>query len=392
MTEPTPAAAQHDVLDAAIGMRARIEALAPAIEEARRLPPELVEEFRHAGFFRMLVPDFVSPSVSDPITAARVVEEVARADGSAGWCVMIATQSNGFAGFLSDEAIEEVWGGGGIVAGTARPIGRAVPQADGEGYRVSGRWPFASGSSHADWFSAECIVYDGDEPRRRPDGEPVTRLTFVPRDEVKLHDTWFTTGLRGTASNDFSIDDAFVPARLGFEVGADMPQRDELLYRAPALVFMNHGSHALGMARATVEDARGLIGEKVGWGGVPLAEVPRVQAVLAEASVLVDSARTHLYDAANRLVATLEAGASDEEAALLRARTRLATSHAASASVRAVDLLHDLLATSAIFSKHPIERRFRDMHTAAAHVMIGPLTYEAAGRVELGRDPEFPFF
>ena len=71
---------------------------------------------------------------------------------------------------------------------------------------------------------------------------------------------------------------------------------------------------------------------------------------------------------------------------------RLATSHAARAAVHAVDLVHAALATSAIFTASPLERQFRDIHTAVAHVMIGPLTFESAGRVELGLEPNFPFF
>ena len=148
--------------------------------------------------------------------------------------------------------------------------------------------------------------------------------------------------------------------------------------------------HALGIARAALEAGREAIAEKNGWGGVPLREQPRFQAALAEATALVESARAYLYDTAEECWASVQAGTADP--APLRARVRLAASHAASASVRAVDLLYSTLATTSIFTESPLERPFRDIHTAAAHVMIGPLTYEAAGRVELGLDPQFPFF
>jgi indole-3-acetate monooxygenase len=117
-----------------------------------------------------------------------------------------------------------------------------------------------------------------------------------------------------------------------------------------------------------------------------------LQGPIAQATALVEAARSYLYGTTQQLWEALSAGATDEETGLLRSRVRLATSHAATASVQAVDLVHTALGTASLFTKNPIEREFRDIHMAAAHVMIGPLTYEAAGRVELGMEPEFPFF
>lgn len=388
-----------DAIAVARALAPRIRELAPAIERERRLPPELVAELTAGGLLHLLVPRSLGGSETDPVTAARAVEEVALADGSAGWAVMLAAQNAADAGFVPEAEARAIWSGGGNVAGTARPIGRAVAvdaaQRGGveSGYRVSGRWPFASGSSHATWFGAECTIYDGDEPRLDEAGNAVTRMLFVPREEVTVHDTWFATGLRGTASNDFSVDGAFVPAERGFQMLATAPQHPWALYRALPLVFMNHGSHALGLGRAAIEAAKTLAAAKAGWGGVPLRETPRIQSAIAEATALVESARAYLYASAEELWAAAEAGDHESEHAReLRARVRLATSHAASASVRAVDLVHGALATSAIVDASPLERPFRDIHTAAAHVMIGPLTYEAAGRVELGLDAGFPFF
>ena len=295
---------------------------------------------------------------------------------------------------MAEEAARSIWADGGIVAGTARPIGKARPVETPEpGFRVSGRWPFASGSSHATWFAAECTVYDGDTPRQDAQGDAVTRMLFVPRADVTLHDTWFTTGLRGTASNDFSVDDAFVPTARGFQMIVDPPRHTWPVYRALPLVFMNHGSQALGVGRGAIDVGREILSTRMGWGGQPLRAQPRLQTVMAEAVAAVQSARCFLYHSADHLWRLVSGSAPDEQAlAQARARVRLAASHAAQASVYAVDLLHAAIGTAGIFSDSPLERRFRDIHTAAAHVMIGPLTYEAAGRVELGLDPAFPFF
>ncbi len=357
------------------------------IEEERRLPAELVQQFRDAGFFHALLPHDLGGREVDPVNASRIVEEIARGDASAGWCIMLAAQSCGFAGYMPKAESQAIWGEGGIVAGTARPIGRAV--AVEGGYDVSGRWPFASGSSHATWFAAECQIFDGDVLRRDADGNERTKMFFVPASEVTVHDTWDTLGLRGTASNDFSIEHAFVPETRGFQVLVDPPVHEWALFRAEPLAFINHGAHAIGVARGAIDAAVDTAGKKVGWGGVMLKDTPRLQSAIAEASGMVGAASTYLYESAWALWEQALAGDTDKA---LRARVRLATSNAMRASVQAVDMLHAALATSAIMSSSPLSRQLRDIHTASAHVMIGTMTFEAAGRALMGMEPQFPFF
>jgi alkylation response protein AidB-like acyl-CoA dehydrogenase len=382
MTDPVAAARE---------LQPRIREAAAQIERERKLPPELVQELVRAGLFHMMIPRSLGGEEIDPISSAQAVEEIAFADASTGWCVMLAAQSTMFAGLLPEKDALEVFSNGGIVAGTARPIGRAVATREpSDGYLVSGRWPFASGSTHATWFMGECIVYDGEAPRKDAKGDNVTRAVFVPAADVTIYDTWDTMGLRGTASNDFSVEHVFVPASRGFQMLVTEPIHPWVLYTALPLGFMNQGSHALGIARAAIEAAAEIMKSRRGWGDQPLHEMPRLQTVIAEATALAGSARSYLYETARELWAAALAG--DASAAQLRSRVRLAASHAASTSVQAVDLLHAALATSAIFTGNPLERQFRDIHTAAAHVMVGPLTYQAAGRVELGLTPEFPFF
>jgi indole-3-acetate monooxygenase len=383
-------------LDPLAGARAlapRIGARASEIEAGGRLPADLVEEMRVAGLFHLVLPRDLGGVECDPATAGRVVEEVAAADGSAGWCVMIAAQNQGFAGFFEKREIEEIWGHGGIMAGVARPIGRAIPVMEpARGYRVSGRWPFASGSSHADWFGGECLVYDGAEPRRDAAGNDISLMVAVPRESVTVYNTWDTVGLRGTASNDFSFEDVFVPEGRAIALFQGPPIQPWPAYRAFPLLVMNHGSQALGVARAAIASFAEIARTKAGWGGVPLHSIPRMQALLAEATVLRESAACYLYAATEELWTAVNADVPESQTALLRSRVRLAAAHAAQASVRAVDLVHGAAGTTALFRKSPLERQFRDMHAAAAHVMIGSMVYEAAGRVELGNAAEYPFF
>jgi alkylation response protein AidB-like acyl-CoA dehydrogenase len=376
-------------LDAAHRLSPMLRAMADEIERERKLPSPVVAAMRDAGLFHLTVPRDLHGRQADPVLLAQVIEAVSAADGSAGWCVMIAAQNAAFAGFVAHDTARTLVGGGGILAGVARPIGHAVPREGG--FVVSGRWPFASGSSHADWFAGECLLYDGDRDRPETDaaGNPVSYMAFLPREAVVIHDTWHTTGLRGTASHDFSVEGVAVPTAFMLRM-FPAPQHPWPFYKTLALMFTTHGAHALGIGRAAVEATIDAAQRKIGWGtNRPLADQARLQLQLAEAFVLVASAREHLHGATGRLWDAAQRG---ENLGRLNARVRLATSHAATASWQAVDLLHGALGTSSVFQGNPLERQFRDLRTAAAHVMVGPLTYEAAGRVELGLPAGMPFF
>lgn len=381
---------QSSLVDLAAGLAPTIRAYGNQIEQERRLPAAVVEMLARAGFFRMAVPRAFGGLETDPVTMARVVEELSAADGSVGWCVSLAYQLGGALAFLPERAAREIFSSPEIVfAGVARPIGRAVP-VDG-GYRVSGRWPFASGSSHADWFVGEGLIIDGDELRRGEDGNPVSYAFFFPASDCTTYDTWTAIGLRGTASNDFSVSDAFVPAERCYPFHQGLPLIDAAMYREKVFWFLGHGSHALGIARAALEtviDMATAKGAFSGRGG--LQDQTRLQAQIAEAQALIESGRTYLYSVSGDCWQSATAGSPLSDAQ--RAQVRLATSNAARNARMAVDLLHSAAGTAALFSESPLDRQFRDMHTAVAHVMVGAVTYEAAGRVALGLSAGMPFF
>jgi alkylation response protein AidB-like acyl-CoA dehydrogenase len=170
----------------------------------------------------------------------------------------------------------------------------------------------------------------------------------------------------------------------------DEPAMPSPLFHIMPLFAMNHGSHALGIARAALECAKEIAIEKMAYGNkTTIAGERRTQLLVADAAVTIAAARTYLYDLCQAAWDLACDGPTDT---LTRSRARLATGHAAKSSVRAVDMLHEALGTASVFAKNPIERQFRDLHTAGAHVMIGTLVYEAAGRAELGLEPDFAFF
>lgn len=372
------------LVETAAALAPEIALLGDQIEQERRLPARLVDMLTRAGFFRMSVPRALGGLEVDPVTAARVVEELSAADGSTGWCVSLAYQLGSTAAFLPESAAREIFGSpDAVLAGVARPVGRAVPVEGG--FWVNGRWPFASGSSHATWFAGECLIMDGDEPLCDADGKPVSHLLFFPRADCTVHDTWTAIGLRGTASNDFSVTDAFVPGDRCYAFHAGSPRLTAPLYQDRVLQFLGHGAHALGIARSALTTMIEMSTRKSG-----LREQVRLHAQVAEAQALVESAHAYLYSTGAAAWETVAGGR--HLTAAERARVRLAISTAARGAKQAVDLIHGAAGTAAIFAESPLDRHFRDIHTAVAHVMVGAVTYEAAGRVALGLDAEMPFF
>ena len=171
----------------------------------------MVEDLKAAGCFRSLVPRGHGGDEHDLATHMRVLEELARTDGSVGWTVMIGASAPLVLGLLPAQTFEEMYAAGPdvVVGGTFNPTGSAVP-TDG-GYLASGRWTFASGCQHSDWFLAHCIVDDGRMP-------PI-RMMVVPAADVDIVDTWRVSGLRGTGSHDFTMTEVFVPDAHTFQLG-----------------------------------------------------------------------------------------------------------------------------------------------------------------------------
>ena len=147
-------------------------------ERTRKLPLSLVDAIAEAGLFRLWIPRALGGEEVDAITLVEVVEAISRLDGATGWCVMIGGCYGVFGGYLPAQAAREIYGSDArvISGGTFRPFGRAVVVAGG--YRVSGRWPLGSGCHHCTWMVGNCGIFEGEQPKRRTDGTPVTRLLF----------------------------------------------------------------------------------------------------------------------------------------------------------------------------------------------------------------------
>ena len=180
-------------------------------DELRTMPADLVTTAKEAGLFRLALPRSLGGLELDPATIIQIIETLSRADGSAGWTVLIGNTTAFFA-WLDPAVATEMIAGRPDFASTSMfgPYGQAVP--DGEGFRISGRWPFNSGCPHAEWLQVGVFIMDGQSPRLRDESTPDWRFAFIPRDAAEIEDTWDAIGLRGTGSHHLSISDVWVPS------------------------------------------------------------------------------------------------------------------------------------------------------------------------------------
>jgi alkylation response protein AidB-like acyl-CoA dehydrogenase len=255
---------------------------------------------------------------------------------------------------------------------------------------VSGRWPFGSGCLHADHIVGGCLVYEGDQLVMDDEGRPEIRAVWLPRDSVVIHDTWRTTGMAGTGSNDYQVDDVMVPGAHGFHPFRPGP-RTETLYRYQGFFLSNLGSVALGTAQRMVDDLVQLAQDKVLMPSFTrMKDEGRVQELLSEAAVAVGSARAYQDDRLNDVWDTLERG--DELTRGQRAGVGLLGINAVQSALRASELVCDAVGSEAIYASSPFDRRRRDLVTMAAHVLGARKTYQMTGQLLLGADTPFSVF
>jgi alkylation response protein AidB-like acyl-CoA dehydrogenase len=364
-------------------------------EQQRRLSPPVVTALAKAGIFRMYTPHALGGFEVEPLTFYRVVEDIARIDGSTGWCAFIAGCNPLMGAYLADQAAAEVFGRDPhvITAGVVFPYGKAVVR-DG-GYMVSGHWAYGSGCQHSAWVFCFCNVFDGDQIRLTASGEPEVRALFVPMAQVSIVDTWDVSGLAGTGSHDVVIEEVFVPEGFTCVFGPGMtPQStyyQSLLYRYPLYVSfaLPIGAVALGIAQGAVDTGLELAQAKRPAGTTALLqERAMFQVRLAEAVALVRSARAWLHATVQQAWETVQARGEVSFAA--RADILLAAANATRSAASAVDIVYTAAGATANYRYSPLQRALRDVHAATQHMGTAPQQFESAGRMLLGLQPLQP--
>lgn len=373
-----------DVLAAAERITPTLRARADEIESARRLPADLAQQFAQAGFFRMVVPREIGGLELPPETLMGTIEAVARADASSGWCVMIGATSGMSAAYLEPTVAREIYGDPLVITGGSNtPTGRATPE--GDGYRLSGRWPWVSGGANCRWLKGISVVMEDGKPRLLPNGSPDARMMVFPASQATLIDTWQVSGMNGSGSGDMEVSNIPVPQAFTYSLVTGKPYATGALYQFPAfgLLAMGIGAVALGNARAAIDDLVELAGAKKPQGSRrTLAERSAAQSELAQAEAILRSARAFYYEAIGD--AWRKAQQGDAIGTEDRALLRLAATHATRSSADVVRRMFELGGGSVVYASHPLQRRFRDAYTATQHMMIAPPTWELAGRVLMG--------
>ncbi|MGE0543296.1 MAG: acyl-CoA dehydrogenase family protein [Dehalococcoidia bacterium] len=381
-------------LEAARALAPRIRSLADRIEAERRLPDDLVHEIATAGLFKMAVPVQNGGGGVDVLTTLRVVEEVARADGSTGWCVAMGVNTFRQSAQFGEEARLRLFYADpiGVSAGSANPRGVAV--AVQGGYRVTGHWFFASGCMHSSTLHGACRVFDGDAPRLLPNGEPEIRVAyFHPKPVAQIIDTWSVTGMRGTGSHDIEVNDLFVPEEHTFSAAERRGRLTGPVNAIPSfdLSGCNFAAVGLGVARAAIDALVELASTKTPRASSGLLrERATVQAQVGEAEAVLRSGRAFLFEVAGELWDGVAAGRPVMPRQ--RAELRLAMTHAAQSAAKATHLMSVAAGTTSIFDSSPLERYARDAEVVSRHVQLQYVNYEAVGRSLLGLESNSPLF
>jgi indole-3-acetate monooxygenase len=390
-------------MDRLISERARpyfekAQKLAPIIREhadraerEAQIPREVVDAFHDAGLFRILLPRKMGGGELTIPDSLRLCEEVARIDGSAGWNLAICSGGPMFGYNLSRAAFEKIYGDPlGLSAGSLNPATTRVVAADG-GWRFSGKATYASGSGHATYLMAAGMVLRDGAPQM-VDGFPMMRAGLFPIKHAKILNTWSTAGMRGTGSNDCEFENVLVPDEFTFDwLNAKSPWQRGPFENIPLQLQFVGGlvSVVLGTARHALDALNEIAQAKVPAAArATLRERPLAQIQFAQAEGLLHAARAYFYSCNDEIWRKGEAGESFSIQD--RAHARLAVVTAAKLAVQAVDLVADAAGMNSALTSSPIERCWRDVHTATQHVLMSTTRFEVVGRVLFGLDPGSP--
>lgn len=378
MAEPSAAAAR---------LLARLDVLAAQFaphlaqsEERAQLPPQISGALLREGFFRLWIPAEVGGLELPLEDALRLYEAAATLDGSVGWAVMIGAGGGLFAAYLPLAGARELFAPHtALVAGSGSPTGHAARVAGG--YRVRGAWRFASGAHYASVFTAACVITDNGSAVLDAAGQPLIRAMSIPPSRVRILPSWDPSGMRGTGSHDFEVQEAFVPEHHTFSVITDAPRATGPLYRLPFGVLTELPVSAVGLGiarRALQEFARLRPAQKSGD-----AAHAAIRQRFAHACGVLEQARAAVMGLAQEAWATVLQGGL--LSAVQLARITSACSVSQEQLRAAIDELAALAGMRAMERRGDFSRAWRDLGALGAHGSLAPQRLVAAGEVLLAQ-------
>ncbi len=370
----------HPQVQKARDLYPMIAAASPAHDEQRQLAGPVVEALMTGGFFCMLKTKDVGGLEIRPSIFAQVTEALAAADGSAAWVVCQSNGCSTASAYLEADVAKAIFGRPDGILAWGPPSASATAQPVDGGYRITGTWRFLSGSQNASWLGAHIRIAETKE----------TKTFLFPKSSTTFRDIWRTLGLRGTASNEYSAQDLFIPHdRTIYRDDPRDRRSDSPLYRFTSnqLYSIGFGGVALGIARGTMDAFLALPKDKTRRGTAkPMVENNVVQSHVAQCEARWRSARYFLHAAADEAQEAIEEQGAIQQAQ--RASLRLASTWAIQSSRMIVNTLFHDCGSMAVFEENPFERRLRDIHTVAQQGQGRILHYETVGQVLLGLPTE----
>jgi alkylation response protein AidB-like acyl-CoA dehydrogenase len=362
----------------------RARGLVPALKERaaravadRRVPDETIDDIQRLELARCLQPVMFGGYGSDYRVFSRIIRILAQGCGSTAWVCGVFGEHSWLIGMFPEEAQREVWTENprALTAASFAPTGTAVPVPGG--FRLAGRWSFASGCDHCQWLLLGGHVTRAGQP-------PEERVFLVPVSAAVVVDDWHALGLVGTGSKSVVVADAFVPVvrtltpyemKAGTAPGAAL-HRGFPLYGAPRSLFsvFSLSSVVVGLAERAVTDFVAHTRERMSR-GTRMAELESVQLTMAGASARAETAVLVVESTCARNVAMLAAG--EEITTEHVAWTRRNSAYAAQLAHDAVSALFHASGASAIYRDHPLQATFRDATAGVAH---HALTWDRSAR------------
>jgi alkylation response protein AidB-like acyl-CoA dehydrogenase len=360
-------------------------------DNLRRLPPALADAFLQHDVYRLILPRDLGGAGVGPLEYLRLIEQLARTDGSIAWNFAIGAGSAVYGGYLPLERSRVLFAEAKCcIAGAYAPIGRAeiVPG----GYRVSGRWGWASGVHQARWMVLGFTIVSPDEAQNEGARRPEMRQALAPREAFRVLDSWHVSGMRGTGSAEYEVNDLFIPAEDTFQVFKEKPHHPAPIFHMPGVFFAAAvASVPLGIAQGAADSLKQLaMVKQASRGRSSLRDHAFAHYAVAKAEALAESGSAFLHQAMADVWRGVQAGDAIDLAR--RARARRACVHAAEASAEAVDLCCRAAGGHALFQSQAFERALRDVRAAAAHIVLQRSAMEDVGRVTFGLEPLSPVF
>jgi alkylation response protein AidB-like acyl-CoA dehydrogenase len=394
LDQPGTRGADH--VDRARELAPLLQDAADEIEEQRQLPARVVEALIEGGFFKLLIPRSLGGSELHPLSYVQVLEEIAKAEPSTAWSLGQNSGCSMTAAYLEPQIAREIFGPRqGILAWGPDLPGAGRTIAVKGGFRVTGRWGFATGSRHATWLGAHVPVFEEDgTPRMNPNGRPYVRTVLFPKSQATIIDNWHVIGLRGTGSDSYAVEELFVPQQ--YTCSRDNPaERREpgTLYQFTSgmIYAMGFSNVSLGIARGALDAFIELARDKIPRGArKTLRQNNVIQALVAQCEARLSSCRAYLHETLEEMWDAAERHGDFRPEQ--HPRLRLAATWAIQQSREVVAQIYSAAGATAVFTDNPFERRFRDMHAGSQQGQGRPIHFETVGQILLGLPPEGRMF